>query len=80
MRTYGGDGGVTVVLVRFYGGKWRYCGGPTAGCLICGGTEEVLNMFKVSAGPPRRPAVLPVFCGATAISVGTMEESRRSWR
>ena len=35
---------------------------------IRGGTVEVLNMFKVSAVPPRRSAVLTVFRGATAIN------------
>ena len=33
---------------------------------------EVLNMFKGSAAPPRRSAVLTVFGGVTAISDGTM--------
>ena len=32
---------------------------------------EVLNMFKVSAVPPRRYAVLTVFHDATAINDGT---------
>ena len=41
---------------------------------------EVLNMFKVSAVPPRRSAVLTVFGGATAINDGTTAEPRRSWR
>ena len=40
--------------------------GPTRG-----GTAEVLNMFTVSAMPPRRSAVLTVFRGATAINDGT---------
>ena len=40
--------------------------GPTRG-----GTAEVLNMFKVSAVPPRRYAVLTVFRVATAINDGT---------
>ena len=35
------------------------------------GTAEVLNMFNVSAVPPRRFAVLTVFGGATAINDGT---------
>ena len=37
-------------------------------------------MFKVSAVPPRRSAVLTVFRGATAINDGTTAEPRRSWR
>ena len=41
---------------------------------------EVLNMFKVSAMPPRRFLVLTVFCGASAINDGTTAEPRRSWR
>ena len=42
-----------------------------------GGTKEVLKMLKVSAVPPRRSAVLTVFCGATAINDGTTAEPRR---
>ena len=41
---------------------------------------DVLNMFKVSAVPPRTSAVLTVFCGDTAINYGTTAEPRRSWR
>ena len=37
-------------------------------------------MFKVSAVPPRRSAMLTVFRGATAINDGTTAEPRRSWR
>ena len=37
-------------------------------------------MFKVSAVPPRRSAVLTVFRGATGINDGTTAEPRRSWR
>ena len=37
-------------------------------------------MFKVSAVPPRRSAVLTVFRGATAINDGTTAEPRRSCR
>ena len=37
-------------------------------------------MFKVSAVPPRRSAILTVFRGATAITDGTTAEPRRSWR
>ena len=41
---------------------------------------NVLNMFKVSAVPPRTSAVLAVFGGATAINDGITAEPRRSWR
>ena len=44
------------------------------------GTAEVLNLFKVSAVPPRRSAVLTVFRGATAINDGTTAEPQPSWR
>ena len=44
------------------------------------GTAEVLNIFKVSAVPPRMFAVLTVVRGATAINDGTTVELRRSWR
>ena len=37
-------------------------------------------MFKVSAVPPRRSAVVTVFRGATATNEGTTAEPRRSWR
>ena len=37
-------------------------------------------MFKVSAVPPRRPAILTVFRRATAINGRTTAEPRRSWR
>ena len=37
-------------------------------------------MFKVSAVPPRRSAVLTGFRGATTINDGTTVEPRRSWR
>ena len=37
-------------------------------------------MFKVSAVPPRRSAMLTVFRGATAINDGTTAEPLRSWR
>ena len=77
LRRHCGDGGATAVLVRHHGGAaaipLRI--GPTRG-----GTAEVLNMFKVSAVPPRRSAVLTVFRGATAITDGTTAEPRRSWR
>ena len=56
----------------------RRHGDPTEIGPTRGGTAEVLNMFKVSAIPPRR--VWKVFRGATAISEGTTAEPRRSWR
>ena len=37
-------------------------------------------MFKVSAVPPRRSAMLTVFSGATAINDGTTAEPLRPWR
>ena len=37
-------------------------------------------MFKVSAVPPRRSAMLTVFRGATAINDGTTAEQLRPWR
>ena len=37
-------------------------------------------MFKVSAVPPRRSAVLTVFRRATAINEGTTAEPPRAWR
>ena len=83
LRGHGGDGGATAVLVRCHGGH----GGAAATSLRIGptpsGTAEVLNIFKVSAVPPRRSAVLTVFGGATAINDGTTGEPRqprRSWR
>ena len=78
------------VLLRFlYGAtavmavprrSWRCRGDPTAEWPNPRGTAEVLNMFKVSAVPPRRSAVLTVFRGATAINDGTTAEPRRSCR
>ena len=57
----GGDGGATAVFVRCHGGN----GGAAATPLRIGptrdGTAEILNMFNVSAVPPRRSAVLTVF-------------------
>ena len=62
------------VLLRFLFGtmavlavprrSWRCRGDPTADWPNRGGTAEVLNMFKVSAVPPRRSAILTVFRGA----------------
>ena len=70
LRRHGGDGGATAVHVRCHGGH----GGATRW------PAEVLNMFKVSAVPPRRSAVLTVFRGATAITDGTTAALQRSWR
>ena len=47
---------------------------------IRGSIAEVFNMFKGSAVPPRRTAMLTVFRGATAINDGTTAEPLRSWR
>ena len=58
----------------------RCRGDPTADWPNPRWSAEVLNMFKVSAVPPRRSAVLTVFRGATAITDGTTAEPRRSWR
>ena len=60
--------------------SWRCRGDPTADWPTPRWPAEVLNMFKVSAVPPRRSAILTVFCGATAITDGTTAEPRRSWR
>ena len=78
------------VLLRFLYGttavmavprrSWRCRGDPTADWPNPRWPAEVLNMFKVSAVPPRRSAVLTVFRGATAITDGTTAEPRRSWR
>ena len=58
----------------------RCRGDPTADWPNPRWPAEVLNMFKVSAVLPRRSAILTVFRGATAITVGTTAEPRRSWR
>ena len=83
LRRHGGDVGATAVIGRYHGDHAGHGGaaaitlriGPTRG-----GTAEVLNMFKVSAVPPRRSAVLTVFRGGTAINDGTTAVPRRSWR
>ena len=80
LRTHGGDGGATAVLVRYHGGRGGTAAIPLRIGPTRGGTAEVLNMFKVSAVPPRRSAVLTVFRGATAINHGTTAEPRRSRR
>ena len=78
LRRHGGDGGATAVLVRYHGGHGgttavpRRCrGDPTADWSNPRWPAEVLNMFKVSAVPPQRSAILTVFRGATAITGGT---------
>ena len=80
LRGHGGDGGANAVLVWCHGGHGGAAATPLRIGQTRGGTVEVLNMFKVSALPPRRSAVLTVFGGATAISDGTTAEPRRSWR
>ena len=78
--THGCDEGATAVLVRCHGGHFGDAATPLRIGPTRSGTAEVLNMFKVSAVPPRRSAVLTVFGGATAINDGTTAEPRRSWR
>ena len=80
LRRRGGDGGATAVLVRYHGGHGGAAAIPLRIGPTRGGIAEVLNMFKVSAVPPRRSAVLIVFRGATAINDGTTAEPRRPWR
>ena len=69
--------------------SWRcHCGlcrtstavAPRLRCDRTSTAEARRNMFKVSAMPPRRSAVLTVFSGATTINDGTTAEPRRSWR
>ena len=50
--------------------SWRCRSDPTDIGPTRGSTAKVLNMFKVSAVPPRS-AILTVFRGATAINDGT---------
>ena len=71
LREHGGDGGATAALVRCHGGHDGAAATPLRIGPIRSGTGEVWNMFKVSAVPPRRSAVLTVFGGATAINDGT---------
>ena len=66
---------VEVLLRSLYGAAAVMAVGPTRG-----GPAEVFNMFKVSAVPPRRSAVLTVIRDATAINEGTTAAPRRSWR
>ena len=80
LRGYGGDGGATAILVRCHGGHGGAAATPLRIGPTRGGTAEVLNIFKVSAVPPRSSAVLTVFGGARAINDGTTAEPRRSWR
>ena len=71
LRGNDGDGGATAVLARCHGGHGGAAATPLRIGPTRGGIAEVWNMFKVSIVPPRRSAVLTVFCGATAISDGT---------
>ena len=83
LRGHGGDGGAIAVLVRCHGDHGGAAATPLRIGPTPGGTAEVLNIFKVSAVPPRSSAVLTVFGGATAINDGTTAEPRqprRSWR
>ena len=76
LRGHGGDGGATAVRVRCHGGH----GGSAATHCGLAQPADILNMFKVSAVPPRTSGVLTVFGGATAINDGTTAEPRRPWR
>ena len=80
LRGHGGDGGATAVLVRYHGGHGGAAATPLRIGPTRGDTAKVLKMFKVSAVPLRRSAVLTVFGGATAINDGTTAEPRRAWR
>ena len=64
----------TAVLVLCHGGHDGAAAIPLRIGPIRGATADVLNMFKLSAVPPRRSAVLRVFRGATAINDGTTAE------
>ena len=83
MRSHGGDGGATAVLVRCHGGHGGH--GDAAAIplrigLTRGGIAEVLNMFTFSAVLQRRSTALTVFRGGTTINNGTTAEPRRLWR
>ena len=56
-----GDGGATAVIVRCHGSHGVAAATPLWIGPTRDGTAEVLNMFKVSAVPSRRSAVLTVF-------------------
>ena len=75
---HGGDGGATAVLVRCHGGHGGAAETQLRIGLTRGGTVEVLNMFNVSAVPPRRSAFLTVFGGTTANNDGTTAEPLRN--
>ena len=77
LRRHGDDGGATSVLVRCHGGSTAVPRRPHCGLAQ---SADVLNMFKISAVPPRTSVVLTVFGGATAINDGTTAEPRRSCR
>ena len=74
LRRHGGDGGATAVVVRCHGGHGGAAATPLRIGPTRGGTAKVLNMFKVSAVPPRRSEVLTDFGGATSINDGTTAE------
>ena len=76
LRGRGGDGGATGVLVLCHGGHGDAAATPLRIGPTRDGTAEILNMFNVSAVPPRRSAVLTIFAGATAINDGTTVEPR----
>ena len=80
LRRHGGDGGATAVFARCHGGHGGAAAIPLRIGPTRGGNAEVLNMFKLSAVPPRRSAVLTVFLGATAVNDGTTAETLRSWQ
>ena len=73
---HGGDGGATAVLVRCHGGHGGAAAIPLRIGPTRGGIAEVLNMFKVSAVPSRRSAVLTVSRGATASMMGPLRNHR----
>ena len=58
---HGGDGCVIAVLVRCHGGHGGAAANPLRIGPTRGGTAEVLNMFNVSAVPPRRSCVFDSF-------------------
>ena len=80
LRGHGGDGGATAVIVRCHGGHGGAATTPLRIGPIRGDTAKVLKMFKVSAVPPRRSAVMIVVGGSTPINDGTTARPRRSWR